>query len=503
MRRALDQIRQRNLSAGEFGRIMNAVNINLFRRLYPDIKIQLPVLDPPQSHTYARILRDIEHGVYASPPASTTDYLELTLPFLALLNETRQDRLLPSLPDLRRAASINPGSPLAPFFMGLVHERTGAPDDAQAGYTRAVEISEECYPARLGLARIQEQRGNRDAAVSILEDLVQSYPDNFTVKRQLAIAYYHKRDWSRAQAALSECLQREAQDGELILMLAHSLVEQGRFLPAQRPLDQYAAINAQNPLYLFLRARVQAEGMGNQDSALNYLRSLIRAGGTGDDALVYAARLFMESQRIEDQNEGRALLQHLLERENPSPDIIRLAVQDSVKRSDWQAARNRLAPLLRNKPQDQDLLNAYTIERGLRNNAAALAYARELYERNPSGDDGAVAYISALIETGRKAEAGQLIESRLASGTGDTQKSRYYYLRSRIRAGDDQIVADLRASLFANPRNLDSMIAMFEFYHFRRPEKARAVIYLRQALAQDPGNAQLRRYAEEYPEVLK
>ncbi|MDR0730524.1 MAG: hypothetical protein LBF63_02575, partial [Treponema sp.] len=55
MRRALDQIRQRNLGSGEFGRVMNAVNINLFRRLYPDIKIQLPVLDPPQSHTYTRI----------------------------------------------------------------------------------------------------------------------------------------------------------------------------------------------------------------------------------------------------------------------------------------------------------------------------------------------------------------------------------------------------------------------------------------------------------------
>jgi Flp pilus assembly protein TadD len=502
MRRALDQIRQRNLGAGEFGRIMNAVNINLFRRVYPDIQIQLPVLDPPQSHNYARILRDVERGVYNPPPSSATDYLELVLPFLALLNETRQDRLLPSLPDLRRAASLNPGSPLAPLFMGLVHERAGSLDEARADYTRAAAASQECYPARLGLARIQEQQGNPDAAVSILEDLVSSYPDSFTVKRQLAAAYYHKRDWSRAQTALNECLQQETQDGELLLMLAHSMVEQGRFLPAQRPLDQYAVFDAQNPLYLFLRARVQAEGLKNQDSALNYLRSLIRTGRAGDEALIYAARLFMESQRAEDQNEGRALLQSLLERENPSPELIRLAVQDSVNRGDWQTARDRLAPLLREDPRDQDLLNAYAIERGLGNNAAALAYARELYEKNPAGDEGAAAYISALIETGRQAEAGRLIESRLASAANDTQKSRYYYLRSRIRTSDDQIVADLRASLFANPRNLASMIAMFEFYHFRRPEKARAVIYLRQALAQDPNNPQLRRYAEEYPEVL-
>jgi Tfp pilus assembly protein PilF len=501
MQRALDQIRQRNLGSGEFGRIMNAVNIALFRRLYPDIHTQLPAPDPPQSHTYARILRDIDRGVYSPPAASSADYLELALPFLALLNETRQDRLLPSLPDLRRAASLDPGSVLAPLFMGMVHERTGSLDEALADYTAAAGISEECYPARLGLARIYGRRGNYDTAVQVLEDLIRSFPDNFAVKRQLALGYYQKKDWSRAQAALNECLQQE-QDGELLLMLAHSMVEQGRFLPAQRPLDQYSSINAQNPLYLFLRARVQAEGLRNQDSALNYLRSLIRAGGAGNDALIYAARLFMESPRSEDRDEGRALIRRLLDQENPPPEIIRLSVRDSINSGDWQTARNRLAPLLRGNPQNQDLLSAYTIERGLGNNAAALAYARDLYEKNPAADDGAAAYISALIETGRQAEAGRLIESRLAANIGDTQKSRYYYLRSRIRANDEQIVADLRASLFADPRNLSSMIAMFEFYHFRRPEKARAVIYLRQALAQDPTNAQLRRYAEEYPEVM-
>jgi tetratricopeptide (TPR) repeat protein len=506
MQRALDQVRQRNLSSGEFGRIMNAVNITLFRRLYPDIHTQFPVLDPPQSHNYARILRDIDRGVYSPPAASSTDYLELTLPFLALLNETRQNSLLPSLPDLRRAASLNPGAALAPLFMGMVHERTGNLDEAQAGYTTAARISEECYPARLGLARIHGRRGDFEAAVRVLEDLIRSFPDNFAVKRQLALAYYQKQDWSRAQAALTECLQ-QGEDGELLLMLAHSMVEQGRFLPAQRPLDQYSSINAQNPLYLFLRARVQAEGLRNQDSALNYLRSLIRAGGAagngaGDDALIYAARLFMESPRPDDREEGRSLIRRLLEQGNPSPEVIRLAVRDSINSGDWQTARNRLAPLLQGTPQNQDLLSAYAIERGLGNNAAALAYARDLYEKNPADDEGAAAYISALIETGRQAEAGRLIESRLAANISDAQKSRYYYLRSRIRTADDQIVADLRASLFADPRNLSSMIAMFEFYHFRRPEKARAVIYLRQALAQDPGNAQLRRYAEEYPEVM-
>jgi Tfp pilus assembly protein PilF len=502
MQRALDQIQQRNLGSGEFGRVMNAVNVSLFRRLYPDAKAQLPAPDPPQSHIYARILREAERGAYTAPRSAGADYLELVLPFLALLNETRQDRLLPSLPDLRRAQALNAGSVLAPLFMGMVYERTGSLNEAESAYTRAAGISEECYPARLGLARIMALRGDREGAIQALQALAQDFPGQAAVKRQLGLAYYQNRDWPRAQAALSESLQREPKDGELLLMLAHALVEQGRYLPAQQPLDQYASVNAQNPFYLFLRARVQAEGLRNRDAALNYIRPLARSSGAGDEALIYAAQLLMESLRAEDQNEGRGLLRRLLDRPEPSPDIVRLAIRDSISRGDWQGARNYLAPLLRGEPQSQDLLSAYAIERGLGNNAAALSYARELYERNPADDEGAAAYIAALIETGRRAEAGRMIESRLSAATADTQKSRYYYLRSLIRATDDQIVADLRASLFADPRNLASMIAMFEFYHFRRPEKARALIYLRQALAQDPANPQLRRYAEEYPEVL-
>lgn len=500
MERALDQIQQRNLGTGEFGRIMSAVNVNLFRRVYPGINARFPSPDPPQSHNYARILRDAEQGVYTSPPGNSLDYLEFVLPFLALLDETREDRLLPALPDLRRAAVLNSGSVLAPLFIGMVHERTGNSGEAERAYRRALGLSAECYPAGLALARLKIQAGDLDGAIRDLQEMVRNFSDNSAVKQQLAVAYYRRGDWAQAETAIVEILRQDSRDGELLLMLAHALVEQGRFLSAQRPLELYAAVSGRNPFYHFLQARILEEGMGNREGAINSLRALVHSGAASGEALIYAVRLFLESPRSEDLEEGRALLKGLLEG-NPGADVIRLAVRDNIKAGNWEAARDYLSPLL-NDPRDGDLLSAYTIEQGLGNNAAALSYARDLYERNPDNDEGVAAYISALIETGRQAEAGRLIESRLAAGLTDSQKSPYYYLRSRIRSGDDQVVADLRASLFADPRNLSSLIAMFEFYHFRRPEKARALIYLRQALAQDPSNPQLRRYAAEYPEIL-
>jgi Tfp pilus assembly protein PilF len=252
-----------------------------------------------------------------------------------------------------------------------------------------------------------------------------------------------------------------------------------------------------------LRARVQFEGYRNRDAALNYLRSLLRnAGGALDDeASVYAARLFMESSREADQVEGRNLLTRLLDNPAPSLTVVSLALQDAIRRQAWTEAAPYLARLLSERRSTQDLLDAYTVEKAQGNNAAALSYARQLYERDPSLEEGAVAYITALIDTGRRDEAARIIDTRLRNAPAGVSRGRYHYLRSRTRSNEEDALNDLRSSLFEDPRNLNALIAMFEIYHLRRDER-RAVYYLKQALALAPNNTQLKRYEAEYAPLL-
>jgi Tfp pilus assembly protein PilF len=494
-------IRSRDLENSDFGRVMTAIIVNLMQKLYPSVQARLPQADPPQTNMYSRILREAERGNYTDPPANSVDFLEYTLPFLALLNETRGERLTSVLPDIQKAGELNPSSVLTPYFSGLISERTGKIDDAETDYTKACELSPDCYPAAAGLARIKMAKGLKQEAISIFSDLVIRYPDDLSLKRQLAIAYYEAGDWSRAEPAIAEVLQRDTRDGEFILMRARVLVEQGQFTQAQAPLDLYASINPSSPAYLFLRARVQAEGFRNRDAALNYLRSLLRSSNAGDEESVYAASLLMESSRAEDQSEGRELLTRLLNKAAPSPVVLNLALQDSIRRENWREADAYLKRLLAVRRNPQDLLSAYKVEHGLGNNAAALSYARELHEKEPANEEGTVAYISALIDTGRQEEAGQMIESRLKGMNGGSLKSRYYYLLSRIRGNEDAAMSDLRSSLFEDPRNLDALIAMFGIYHRQRDER-RAVYYLKQALAIAPENPQLKRYENEFAGLL-
>ncbi|GHV72064.1 hypothetical protein AGMMS49928_27300 [Spirochaetia bacterium] len=504
LRRGLELIRTRKLGSTEFGRVMTAVNVTLLQKLYVVPRNSLPVANPPPTHVYTRILQDAERGVYTQPPDSSRDYLEYVLPSLALIGGGRNDRLQRALEDLQKARRINGDSVLASWLLGLCLEQTGAMEEAAEEYRRVWESSRECYPAALGLARVLDTAGRKEEAHALLVEVFDTYPDSLTVRRQLALTYYHNRDWDLAEPLVTMALNRDNRDGELILIRAHIWVEQGQFLPAQGPLDQYAAINPHNPLYLFLRARLQFEGNRNRDAALSFIRTMLRSSSSppSDEALIYAVRLLMDSSRPEDMDQGRDLLRSLLDQsEKPPLPVINLALDDAIRREDWPLGRVYAERLLEERRSLRDLFQAYTVEQGLGNSAAALAYIEELYTKSPDNNEWTAAYISALINAGRRVEAGRMIDSRLAGLAGGSLKGRYYFLRSRLRTGEEAAMNDLRSCLFEDPRNLDALIALFEIYH-RRKDERRAVYYLKQALAYSPENPLLKRYEAEYAPLL-
>jgi tetratricopeptide (TPR) repeat protein len=501
MLQALELIRSRDISGNEFGRMMSGINTLLIKLVYPDSPARLPAIDLPQASNYTRIIREAERGNYTKAPADSDDFFEHILPFLAINGHTNSNIYPDVLRDLARAAELRPSSVLPPYFQGIIHERERRYNEAEAAYNRAHQISDECYPALTGIARIRRLLGNTAEAAELFYDLVVRFPDSKDIKRQLAITWYENREWSRALPAIDEILQSEPRDGELLLMRAHILIEQGQFSLANASLDTYASINSSNRNYLFYRARVQAEGNRNRESALNYLRSIIRNDGSDTQALIYAARLLMESQRPADRDEGREFLQILRRIDGSSIEVLSLSLQDAVQRENWQEAQSYLNRILAARRTLQDLIDAYHIERGLGNNARALSFAREIYERDTANNDNAVIFISALIDNGRRDEASRLLEARLSSGGSSTIMSRLYFLRSRIQSNEEAALGDLRSSIFEDPRNLDALIAMFEIYHRRREER-RAVYYLRQALAISPDNPRLKRYETEYSAVL-
>ncbi|MDR2942229.1 MAG: hypothetical protein LBV17_06540 [Treponema sp.] len=498
---AQELIRSRDLANVEFGRVMNGIITVIVRRVYPDSKLVLSNLDLPQTSNYNRIIRAADKGEYVHPGEDSKDFFEYVLPFFAINNETSRELLSAALKNLHKAGELRPNSVLPSYFSGLIYERMNQFADADAAYKKAYSISNEFYPAMISSARLMALNGKRADAAVLLADLVIRYPDSLHIKRQLALAYYEGRDWLRAGPIVDDILKNDPRNGEFLLIKAHILIEQGNFTQANVPLDTYAPINPNNRQYLFLRARLQADGNKNRDSAMNYLRSIFRTDPDDEEAIIYAAGLLMESQRASDQEEGRALLSRLRQMSGASITVLSLSLRDAVRRENWKEAQGYLNRILPIRRTDQDLQDAYTVERGLNNNARALAFARELYERDTSKNEYIAVYISALIDNGKREEASRILESRIASASAGSDKSRYFFLRSRVQANEESALGDLRSSLFEDPLNLDALIAMFEIYHRRREER-RAVHYLRQALALSPDNPRLKRYEAEYASLL-
>jgi predicted Zn-dependent protease len=478
---------------------MNAVIVTLKNKVYPYLPMQLPISDPPQRHRYTMIFLNMQQGTYTPPPHDSPDYLEYVLPFLAFISETKTEPLRIAVSDLKKALELNPHSVLAPYFLGLVYEHTNRPNQAKNAYQQAYNLSHECYPAVLGLVRIMDGEGQKREAVQMLQDLAIQYPDTIAFKQELAAAYYRNQEWSRAESAIKEILQRNNALSEFLLMQAHTLVEQGKFFQAIPLLDRYGAVDPNNKQYLFLRARIQAEGYHNPDAALNYMYALLKSPPVDEELLVYAAGLLLESGRPEDQAKGGELLQRLLAAEKPSLKIIDLAFQDAVRREAWEEAKPYLNRLLEERPLPRYFLSAYKIAQGLGNTAEALAFAQEFHRQDPANEEGTIAYISALIARGQKDEAARLLDKRLAASAGGTIKAQYYYLRSRISGDTEAVMRDLRACLFEDPRNLNALIKLFEIYH-RQGDKHRAVYYLKQALSFAPDDPQLRKHEMEYRE---
>jgi predicted Zn-dependent protease len=321
------------------------------------------------------------------------------------------------------------------------------------------------------------------------------------IKRELGRAYINEHDWIDAGRVINEALVLNQQRPELTLMQAQVLFETGQFVQTQAVLDKFAAENPENRDYLFLRARLQNEGIKNRQNSINILRPINKQNPTDFPVALYMARLLIESDNTSEQAEGRKMLQALMHPlrsgEDIPIDVILLASEDAVRRSDWQEAAKYQDRILSEYKTPVVLVNSFRIEQGLGNINKAFELAQELMQKYTDYEEGRMVYAEALIDSGRHGEALRLIDTRIAALGSGADKSRYYYLRGLLKGDFDSAVSDFRASLFENPRNLDALKALVELYH-KHSDERHTVYYLRQALAIDPKDPMLLQYQKEY-----
>ncbi|MBP5283425.1 MAG: hypothetical protein J6Y93_02020, partial [Treponema sp.] len=173
-----------------------------------------------------------------------------------------------------------------------------------------------------------------------------------------------------------------------------------------------------------------------------------------------------------------------------------------VKNRKWNEAYKSSSSLLKLKNRPEDAVFTHIeicISSGRKDEAWKLASG--LYSSNPSDENVLQAYISVLVATGRNGEAQRLINQLMSSGSGKL-KSFLYYQKSFLDSGEDAILADLRSSLTANPRNRDALYRLYQIYYAKK-EYRKAQYYLKQVVALSPADESLLAKTRELTNIVQ
>jgi YaiO family outer membrane protein len=108
---------------------------------------------------------------------------------------------------LRQVVAAQPANADAQLQLGLALLNAGRLDEAEIALRRALEIAPDYTDARLGLARLEQRRGNRAAALAQLEPVDPANSEAGTLRRQIQameVAYRWRIDVDGAIATLTQ-----------------------------------------------------------------------------------------------------------------------------------------------------------------------------------------------------------------------------------------------------------------------------------------------------------
>ena len=496
LNRAAASMRKASVDYSDPEKVLLYVAAEIMKIAWPTETVSWEVPLPPSDNAYVGAVSSARKGIYDSSTGNS-DFLTLTLPSLVLLlNLSRDDYYAEAEQSLSLAMTMRPDSVLAAYLAGTLYRRMGQPQKAFECYKVAAESAPGCMQASYALAECLRDKGEYGRAFSLVEPFTAKYPGNISLLKLCAETSFAMGNFSVAELYVARVLQQNPSDSGYVLFRARILVEEGEFIKAASLLDVYARTDSESKGYLLLRARVQRDWNKNLRGAVETMSQAVSKYADDEDVILFAAELASASgEKIEGKSAGE--LAALVLEKNPDSEKARMiTVADLVNNKKWNEAYAVNSKLMRAAGASAE--SRYTqikICLALGRTDEAWNLAAEQYEKSPSDEQAVQAYLEVLFATGRLAESQDLI-NRLLPSANSRMKSFLYYRKSYLSKNEQTVLADLRSSLIANPRNSDALYRLYTIY-FEKKDYRKAQYYLKQVVALNPNNEEyLRKNAE-------
>ena len=332
--------------------------------------------------------------------------------------------------------------------------------------------------------------GNGDSSSSLM------------ILKQNAWIAFEKGDYALAEEYVARVLQQTPNDLEFVLFRARIFIEKNDYIHAVSLLDMYARQNDTNLDYLILRARVQLDWSKNTNAATETVEKAMQLYPDNIDALLIAARISSVTDGPVAGKYADELAALVLEKSPSNDEALMYAMDGLMQRENWQEAYDISSRLVKNQDANENLiLKHVTVCLKLRKNAEAMETAQKAYNANPSNETIIQTYVLASTQVLSREESLKLIDSMMPSASSKI-KSYLYYRKSYLERSEDTVLADLRSSLIANPRNSDALFRLYEIYYDKKDYR-KAQYYLKQVVAINPNDSSVRKLNEALTQLIQ
>lgn len=356
---------------------------------------------------------------------------------------------------LREAVGLRPDAARYWLDLGNAERMRDRLDEAQIAYEKALALNRRLADAHAAMGLLQVQRENHTKALSHLSRAVKLDNANPDYRKALARLYLAEGNASQAREGFGWLAQNAGSDADrayaeaMLALLNHN---------TERMLVQLKRADAMLP-------------------------------GGYDDAVEQAAVLLHEQKQYEN---ARALLDMLLARPSPSPDVLLAAARTASRLEQWADAEALLRRCLQSRPESSEAwfqLGRVLSERG--DLGGAIEAYRSSLARNPAARNTRLNLAVLYARSGREREAlifyGQLLESHPHYTPALINRARLHERAGRV----SEAVADLEAALLVAPGDSDIRQRLAQLL-LRRGQTDRALALLSDAVAETPADPEVR-----------
>ena len=484
-------------------KVLIYVSSEIMRILWPSQKISWTSYDVTDETPYTGALKSVSNGIYDTSTGNT-DFLSTFLPSLVFLTPNITANVQSQCEQgIIASLKLNPDSVAANYLAGLYYGKKNDYEKAEAYLAKAYADS-HTIEILLEYAKALSKNGKSARAEEVMKEAGSSsgLSTNLAVLKQNAYIAFEKGDYTAAEEAVARVLQQTPNDLEFVLFRARIFIEKNDYIHAVSLLDMYARQNDTNIDYLILRARVQLDWSKNTNAATETIEKAMQLYPDNVDALLIAARISSLTDGPVAGKYADELAAIVLEKSPSNKDALEYALDGLVQRENWKEAYDISSNLIKNQPDNENLiLKHVTVCLKLNKKTEAMDVAQKAYNSNPSSETITQTYILASTQVLSRDESIKLIDSMLPNASSKI-KSYLYYRRSFLERSEDTVLADLRSSLIANPRNSDALFRLYEIYYDKKDYR-KAQYYLKQVVAINPNDSSVRKLNEALTQLIQ